>query len=639
MPADDPSIPLAAAAMKIPAETTPSVTNKQAPDKNLFVRVTRQRNRPVRRTAEEPDEDNRWVRVALPSAGKITRQDSKVVNAKVRVLMSEYGDVDEVLVAQDGHCRVLFASASAARRATAGKIKARDGGQELEMECTACPDPAMRPNAKRVKLTGLLPVHTADLLKVMLQRQYGAVEEVYVHPDGYRPWAMVTFASEEVAVALLQAGSCSVSMFNLLAWKPDANVREELIAYEDLHAVLVHLPPKTIKDAYLTDLMVDIGAVCWQLRRSGRQAVIPLVDVWFGTKAQRDHGVTLSLCGGADGKHPMIWADPNAAHPCHQCGQGGHQADACGKTAQSTASRPAPPRQPTATPNQGSPRSVSDRKRTFAEILSGRPASRGNKQAASTSANNQETARPSLVPLAEQQLAEADTAVKNAQLAADHASQEATAAQQKAADLHEQSSQAADEHAAGRAATSQEYLASQLQAKHADTLLALQEARRFQVAAEQMLANARTAVAAAASTKAAARQVSTGRNRINDARLAARLAEHAHELAQAAAAEVLLHQRPTVLSHIETQFAHLTAADQSAIQALVLEHSRASGIAAYHAAADHVVKEAAAKMSPSAMKSATSAPPSSTSTASSLAVPTAASPAAMSLEDGQYLND
>ncbi|KAL7746153.1 hypothetical protein RI367_008535 [Sorochytrium milnesiophthora] len=168
MPADDLSIPLAAAAMEIPAQTTPSVTNKQAPDKNLFVRVTRQRNRPVRRTAEEPDEDNRW----------------KVVNAKVRVLMSEYGDVDEVLVAQDGHCRVLFASASAARRATAGKIKARDGGQELEMECTACPDPAMRPNAKRVKLTGLLPVHTADLLKVMLQRQYGAVEEVYVHPDG-----------------------------------------------------------------------------------------------------------------------------------------------------------------------------------------------------------------------------------------------------------------------------------------------------------------------------------------------------------------------------------------------------------------------------------------------------------------------
>ncbi|KAL7746165.1 hypothetical protein RI367_008536 [Sorochytrium milnesiophthora] len=157
---------------------------------------------------------------------------------------------------------------------------------------------------------------------------------------------MVTIASDEVTVALQQAGSCSVSMFNLLAWKPDANVREELIAYEDLHAVLVHLPPKTIKDAYLTDLMVDIGAVCWQLRRSGRQAVIPLVDVRFGTKAQRDHGVALSLCGGADGKHPMIWADPNAAHPCHQCGQGGHQTDACGKIAQNTASRPAPPRPP-----------------------------------------------------------------------------------------------------------------------------------------------------------------------------------------------------------------------------------------------------------------------------------------------------
>ncbi|KAL7753579.1 hypothetical protein RI367_001354 [Sorochytrium milnesiophthora] len=203
--------------------------------------------------------------------------------------MQEHGDVDEVTQGKDGCYYVAYANASGARQAVTGKTKAKTVRDQIELQCEPCDDPVENRRDKRVKLTGLLSVHTSKLLAVALAKDYGEVQEVYVNTEGYNAWAMVTFAKEESAYALVQDGSYSLAMFNLLAWPADANVRAGLNDWKPQCATLARLPPQTSKDAYLRDLMLGIGAVTWQLRRVGRTGVLPLVDVWFSSSELRDH--------------------------------------------------------------------------------------------------------------------------------------------------------------------------------------------------------------------------------------------------------------------------------------------------------------------------------------------------------------
>ncbi|KAL7754028.1 hypothetical protein RI367_000007 [Sorochytrium milnesiophthora] len=111
-------------------------------------------------------------------------------------------------------------------------------------------DPVLSKSKRRVKLTGLLSGH-------------GAVEDVHVKDYPFRPWAIVTLQDGEPADTLIRTGMCTVTQYNLLAWRTNSDVRACLAFHKDQHAVQARLPPGTYRDAYVADLMQGLGVVCW----------------------------------------------------------------------------------------------------------------------------------------------------------------------------------------------------------------------------------------------------------------------------------------------------------------------------------------------------------------------------------------
>ncbi|KAL7746989.1 hypothetical protein RI367_007701 [Sorochytrium milnesiophthora] len=542
-----------------------------------------QRNRPnsnarKHATDDATDDAGRWVRVDLSKFAKIARQETKHVCAEIRVMMQSFGDVDEVLLHKDGDARVCFVHASAARRAVTGKIPA-GGNSALELECYACDGPTAPPSSRRVKLTRLLPVHTKALLRAALERNYGPVDEVYVQHDVHSPWAMVTFGDKDAAEQLLADGSCSVAMFNLLSWRDSADVRLGLQHYQHLHAVLVHLLPQTYKDGYVAELMGDIGAICWQLRRTGKHTVLPMLDVWFGTQAQRDLAITKTLYGGHDGKHAMTWAATNCANPCLRCGKEGHKGNQCGR---SDPSQVKPSKQKPVATKSSAHGVGSGRKRTFAEILSGRPASRPPVPLTSPGASSGKTLATQMLVIAQKHVEDASKAATEAAAAASAAEEEALSCQQQADKLQAECATAADSRAALRLVAASQQLALELQRKSA-------AARTAATVAAAHVKNAQAVMAAAvASSKSAAASPS--------------------ELAQAAASRAVQDHQEALSRMVLTKFAHLRQVDQDLITAALRDAADLCGRAAYQLAADDIAKECVAATQPPATRLVSGSP-------------------------------